>query len=153
MADLSMLRVFRADLEDLIDRVDAEIERLSAESESFALTNPRPEAPDPVEAASFRVLARLNSLRSAGVRGKGLSDRQWILRLLRARPDGEAECYTVLADMAQEARDKSEWAYLNTETPFRLAHFEGRLARAQARRTPDRPPPPDEMPAWMRGDQ
>lgn len=95
-----------------------------------------PSPVDPVVEAAGRVLARLNELRSEGVRGKGLGDTQWILRLLRSREDAEADAMLVLEDMAAEARAKRDWTHLNSATPFRLEHFEGRFARAQARTSP-----------------
>jgi hypothetical protein len=83
-------------------------------------------------AAAVRILAKLNELRSEGVPRSSLSDPQWILRLLKTRPDGEHEAVLVLEHTAAEARQTGEWKHLNSATPFRLEHFEGRLARAQA---------------------
>lgn len=79
-----------------------------------------------------RILARLNELRSEGVPGSNLGDGQWVRRLLLARPQAEPDALLVLEYTAHEARQTGEWKHLNSSTPFRLEHFEGRLARAQA---------------------
>ena len=89
--------------------------------------------PDPHAETVDRILAHLNTVRSEGVPGSRLTDTQWIAKLVRARPDAEAEARTVLEDMAIEARRTGDWKWVSTTTPFHLEHFEGRLARAQAR--------------------
>ena len=89
-------------------------------------------APSEHTEAAARILGHLNALRSAAVPGSNLTDAQHIETVLRARPNGEAEAIAVLDFMAVEARDTGVWAHFQTSTPFRMAHFEGRVARAQA---------------------
>ena len=89
--------------------------------------------PDPYAETVDRILAHLNAVRSEGVPGSRLTDTQWIAKLVRARPDAEAEARMVIEDMALEARRTGDWKWVSTTTPFHLEHFEGRLARAQAR--------------------
>lgn len=103
---------------------------------------PDAKPPDPHVEAAARVLARLNEhLVALGEPGK-LTTTSWILALLRQRPDGEAECMTVLDHMAREAREIGTAKHLNPSTPFRPAHFETRLAHARAgaaKRPPSQP--------------
>jgi len=146
-----LLALLRADLEAMIRRVDEAIEQHARTSPDLVLTHPTADAAIVVEAAARRVMFRLNALRAEGVRGSRLGDAQHVLALLRARPNGEAECYQVLEHMAAEAREKSEWKWLNSETPFRLAHFERRLADAQADAAKrGAPPVDDDVPDWLR---